>query len=43
MTVSKISGRMARCFFETGIYFALKNLVLWSRSEFSGSALEFGV
>jgi hypothetical protein len=25
------------------IYFALKNLVLWARSEFSGSALEFGV
>jgi hypothetical protein len=25
------------------IYFALKNLVLWARSELSGSALEFGV
>jgi len=24
-------------------YFALKNLVLWARSEFFGSALEFGV
>jgi len=24
-------------------YFALKNLVLWARSEFSGSALKFGV
>jgi hypothetical protein len=32
-------------FFDTieYIYFALKNLVLWARSEFFGSALEFGV
>jgi len=27
----------------TIFHFALRNLVLWARSEFSGFALEFGV